>query len=333
MATMPNLGVDNDDVSSVLNEIDPLFSAPIGPSPAVKAPSAPAARKPILPALGLTPEQEQYAAAGAGAIAGPAVQSAAARVFPSKEARTAEAVKTLKQENDLQRLMRNMREEELLRRGVSPSDLQKSQTSGTKWMQNWAGIDKEIAGGVPQASAQYNRMKGQGPVTSRMTKMFGPSPAGEPGQPKVPLLDRLAQQSAEASKAAEASKSAESAAAAATQSRLGAAMPGVGSMAAKVLTSPAVQGPLAGAAAGLNFHEAYQRFVEGDRSGAVISALGGIGAVMSMFPGLGLAGAGLSLATIPAQYINDGLKNPEAQQNPHGKAMDPMGALTGYSGE
>lgn len=327
---MPDLGVDNTDTDVKLDIIDPLFGAPIGPSPSVKTATTPAGRKPAVPALGLTADQEQLAAAGAGAAVGPAMQAAAERVFPGKEARTAEAVKTLKKENELQRLMRNMREEELLRRGIAPDALQKPQTSGTKWMQNWAGVDKEIAGGVPQASAQYQRMKGQGPVTSRMTKMFGPSPAGEPGQPKVPLLDRLQQQSADAAKAAESAKAAEAAADAATHAKLGAAMPGVGSTLAKVATSPVVQGPLAGAAAGLGFHEAYQRFVEGDRSGAVIAALGGIGAVMSMFPGLGLAGSALSAASVPAQYVNQGLKNPEAQQNPQGRNMDPMGNLTGY---
>jgi methyl coenzyme M reductase beta subunit len=78
--------------------------------------------------------------------------------------------------------------------------------------------------------------------------------------------------------------------------------------AAEVVKSPIVGGALAGAGAGLSFYDAYRRFMDGDRSGAVISALGGTGALASMVPGLGLPGAAVGLASMPALYINDLLK-------------------------
>lgn len=332
MATMPDLGVDNNDSSFNLGELDSIFNAPIGVAPGKGGTPPPQGRKPVAPQLGLTADQEQLAAGATGALAGPAVQATLEKAFPSREKRLQQGVKDLRAENELQRMLRNMREEELLRRGVNPSDLNAtSQTSGTKWMQNWAGVDKEIAGGVPQASAQYQRMKGQGPVTSRLTKRFGPSPVGEPGQPKEPMLERLSRQTREAEAAAAARASATQAAEAATNARLGSAVPGVMSTVAKAAVSPYVQGPLAGGAAGLSFYEAYQRFLEGDRSGAVIAALGGVGAITSMVPGLGLAGTGLSLGSAAADYVNKGLKNPEMVTDTRNAQMDPMGGLTGYS--
>ena len=83
------------------------------------------------------------------------------------------------------------------------------------------------------------------------------------------------------------------------------------------LKSPLVQGPLAGGFAGLSFYEAYQRWMAGDRTGAVIEALGGVGGLMSLVPGLQIPGLAISAASIPAQYLNDRYKaKPETAEQP-----------------
>lgn len=329
---MPDLGVDDkQEDTGVLSTLDPVFNAPIGPAPSVVSKSAtPGVRQPLLPELGLTPEQEKYGAAGVGAVAGPATQKLAERMFPGEAARTAEGVKRLSEQQKLERLLRNMQEEELLRRGIKPADLAPStDTSGTKWMRNWAGIDTEVAGGVPQASAKYQRMKGQGPISGRMTKMYGPSPTGEPGMPKESLVDRLLRQGTEAEAAKATQASQVQSAGQAAQSRLAGAIPGTLSAVGRTLRSPVVQGPLAGGAAGMSFYEAYQRFMEGDRSGAVIEALGGAGALMSMIPGLQLPGAAMAVGAPAAQFVKEGLQRPETVRGAGEIQLDPAGNPVG----
>lgn len=336
MATMPDLGVDkNDDSGPDLGIIDPIFNAPLGPSPAAKNISpAPGARKSLFPEAGLTPQQEKYAAGAAGAVTGPAVQRMLEKAFPSEATRTAEGVKRLSEQQKLQTMLRNLQEEELLRAGIKPADVgPTSQTSGTKWLRNWGGIEKDIAGGVPQASAQYQRMKGQGPVTSRMTQQWGPTSAGEPGRPKEPLVDRLIRQGQEAEASAAQRAAATEQAGTAAQARLAEAVPGPLAAVGRAIRSPVVQGPLAGGAAAMSFYEAYQRFMEGDRSGAVIDALGGMGAIMTMVPGLQIPGLALSLGAAPAQYVKEGLKDPSRVQGVRDIPVDVTGVPTGMTGE
>lgn len=290
------------EADDALMALDPIFSAPVGPrvntQPARRDRNAPA-----FPELGLTANQERAAAAGTGAILGPGLQKTAETVFPSKEMRTAAGIKKLKEQQQMAQMLENMRNEELLRLGIQPEAAPRSTTSGTKWLQNWAGMDREIAGGVPEGAAAYNRSKGQGKISGRLTKLYGPL---EPGQS---IADKLLANSraneAVAAQRAAAMPAAEAAAAA----RLAEATPGPLSKAGKVVASPIVGGALSGAGAGLSFYEAYRRYQDGDRSGAVIAALGGVGALASMVPGLGLPGAGVGLASMPAMYINDLLKN------------------------
>jgi Tfp pilus assembly major pilin PilA len=336
MATMPDLGVDKNDDSGVdLGAIDPIFNTPIGPSPEAKnIPPAPGARKSLFPEVGLTPQQEKYAAGAAGAVTGPAVQRMLEKAFPSEAMRTAEGVKRLSEQQKLQTMLRNLQEEELLRAGIKPADVNPpGRTSGTNWMHNWAGIAKDIEGGVPQASAAYNRMKGQGPVTGRMTKQWAPTPAGEPGQPKEPLVDRLIRQGQEAEASAAQRAAAIEQASTAAQARLSEAVPGPLAAVGRAIRSPVVQGPLAGGAAAMSFYEAYQRFLEGDRSGAVIDALGGIGAIMTMVPGLQIPGLALSLGAAPAQYVKEGLKDPSRVRGVRDIPVDVTGVPTGMTGE
>lgn len=75
-----------------------------------------------------------------------------------------------------------------------PPELRINETpasGGEKWGKNWAGQDRPGTS-VPEAAAAYQRSKGQGPVTSRLTKLYGSSQVQEPGTPAVSQMKRLA---------------------------------------------------------------------------------------------------------------------------------------------
>lgn len=301
-ATQSNYNAEADDA---LMALDPIFSRPVGPDPNAKPP---AGSKPstAFPELGLTRNQERGAAAVVGAAAGPALQTAAQKLFPSKEMRTAEGVKKLREQEQLAQMMQRMRDEELLRMGIQPEAAPKTATSGTKWLQNWAGMDREIAGGVPEGAAAYNRSKGQGKISGRLTKMYGPL---EPGQS---IADKLLANANTAEQGRNARAAAMPAAQAAAAQRLAQATPGPMAKVANVMKSPITGGALSGAGAGLSFYEAYRRYMDGDRSGAVIAALGGTAAIASMIPGLQLPGTAVSAGSAVGLGINDLLKSQDA---------------------
>jgi hypothetical protein len=303
---------EDSEATKALQGLDPIFAAPIGTpvKASIKNPSVG-----LFPELGLTPNQERVAAAGAGAIAGPGLQKVAETVFPGSEMRQATAIKNLKESREVEKLLQAMRDEELLRLGIVPETASKGATSGTNWVKNWAGMNKEIAGGVPEGAAAYNRSKGQGKLSGRLTKLFGPLESGQS------IADKLLSQSIANEAAAATRASATPAAEAAAAARLAEATPGPLSKAASILKSPIVGGAAAGAGAGLSFYEAYDRYLRGDRSGAVIAALGGAGALASMVPGLGLAGGAVSLAAMPALAINDLMKSQPAAPQPTQQEM------------
>lgn len=296
-----------------LGHLDPIFDAPIGPAKAAK----PAGKRAntLFPEIGMTQGEEKAVATGVGAASGPLVQKGMAKLFPTAEMRTAEGVKKLQEEQRIKDMLQKLRDEELLKAGIPPEQLAqpKAQTSGTKWYQNWAGGNKEIAGGVPQAAAQYQRGKGQGEITKGLTKKFGPEIfAGEPGQIKPSLADRLIAQGKEAEDLNAARAAATPAAEAAAAKRLAEATPGPLSKVASVAKGPIVGGALGGAGAGLSFYEAYQRYMNGDRTGAVLSALAGAGGLMSMVPGLQIPGLALGLGATGVQYGLDKYNEPAA---------------------
>jgi hypothetical protein len=297
-----------------LGQLDPLFDAPIGPAKA--AATSKGKGKTLFPEMGMTPGEEKAVATGVGAASGPLVQKGMAKLLPTKEMRTAEGVKKLQEEQRVKDMLLKLRDEELLKAGIQPEQLAtpKAQTSGTKWYQNWAGGSKEIAGGVPEAAATYQRSKGQGKVTKKLTKKFGPDiyGAGEPGQIKESLVDRLIREGKEADAATTAKAAATPAAEAAAAKRLADATPGPLSKVASVAKAPLVGGALGGAGAGMSFYEAYQRYMAGDRTGAVLSALAGAGGLMSMVPGLQIPGIALGLGATGAQYAVDKYNEPAA---------------------
>jgi len=296
-----------------LDQLDDIFAMPIGPAKT----AAPANKKgkTLVPELGLSPGEEKAVATGTGALSGPLVQKGMGKLFPTQEMRTAEGVKKLQEEQRIKDMLQKLRDEELLKAGIQPEVApSRATTSGTKWYQNWAGGSKEIAGGVPEAAAQYQRSKGQGEITKKLTKKFGPDiyGAGEPGQIKESLVDRLIREGKEAEAAAKARAAAIPIAEAEAAKRLAAATPGPMAKVASVAKAPLVGGALGGAGAGMSFYEAYQRYMNGDTSGAVLSALAGAGGLMSMVPGLQIPGLAVGLGATGAQYALDKYNEPAA---------------------
>jgi len=296
-----------------LDQLDDIFAMPIGPAKT----AAPANKKgkTLVPELGLSPGEEKAVATGVGAVSGPLVQKGMGKLFPTKEMRTAEDVKKLQEEQRVKDMLKAFQDEELLKLGIQPEApvTSKTPTSGTKWYKNWAGGNKEIAGGVPKAAAQYQRSKGQGDITKDLTKRFGAEMfAGEPGQIKESLVDRLIREGKEAEAAAKARAAAIPIAEAEAAKRLAAATPGPMSKLASVAKGPVVGGALGGAGAGMSFYEAYQRYMNGDTSGAVLSALAGAGGLMSMVPGLQIPGLAVGLGATGAQYALDKYNEPAA---------------------
>ena len=250
----------------------------------------------------LTPRQEQLGAGAVGAYAGSRIKPGMTALFPTREQREAEGLRRIREAFQTQRTYQDILDEQLLRAGIRPEV--PATTSGEKWARNWAGQERPGVGGVPEASAAYQRSKGQGKVSGRLTKMYGPAGPNEPAA----LVDRLMQRSAQAAQQQAQTQQAMQSAARQAVEHVAEARPGPLSQVGRSLTGPRMSGALGGLGAGLSAYEAYQRFQEGDRSGAVIAALGGLGSAASLIPGLGLAGGAVGLASMPAMYINDILK-------------------------
>jgi len=76
---------------------------------------------------------------------------------------------------------------------------------------------------------------------------------------------------------------------------------------------PVIGPAIAGAGAGYNIADLIDRYEKGDTSGAVISAIGGLGSLAAMVPHPipRAVGTGLSLLSIPAAALNDYIKEKE----------------------
>ena len=164
-------------------------------------------------------------------------------------------------------------------------------TSGEKWAANWANQERPNVGGVPEASAAYQRSKGQGKVTSRMSKMWGPPPPSVPGQLPTSLADRLIEKSATV---------AQSPLTKATETiqgvgRLGANMVG------DLLRSKAM-GALGGGMAVYEGLEALKQLRAGNKEEAALSGVGALGGAMSIVPTIPTAIIGGGLSAIPSLY-------------------------------
>jgi hypothetical protein len=174
------------------------------------------------------------------------------------------------------------------------------ETGGGRWSQNWAGIEQPVEEGVPQASARYNRSKGQGKVTGRLTKMYGPH-----------FKLNIHQMPSAAEAAATEARMAAEAAERARQIRQAEQATMRAAKIAPALT--VVNRVLTGAGLGLGAYDVNRRLSEGDKLGAGLSAAAtGLGTVMPPFAPLAAAGMAL-------------YDSPEARQRLI-EAMQPGGA-------
>lgn len=183
-------------------------------------------------------------------------------------------------------------------------------SGGDSWRQNWAGQKNKTAGiSVPEASAEYQRTKGQGKVSGRISKMYGPSQPTEAGVFKPGRLS-LANQPT----------------------------PPISPLAGKVagyanaaLDSPIgrkVTGALGGYGAVTQGMEAADLYKKGDTAGAVISGLGALGSGIAAIPTppTRAVGAGMSMLSPAALWMlqHSRKMSPENAQGALGRT-DAMG--------
>ena len=171
-------------------------------------------------------------------------------------------------------------------------------TSGTNWIKNWGGIDKEIEGGVPAGAATYNRMKGQGTVSGRQTKMWGPI---EPGKSRV---DQILEKSAPLAEASPLDR--------------------VTNLFTSMMKAPIVKGALGGAGVGFSANEMANRIQNKDPVGAAIAGAGALGSLGSMIPGPQETGIpeAMAVASPAALYLLDKMREQQLKPAPLPKASE-----------
>jgi hypothetical protein len=153
-------------------------------------------------------------------------------------------------------------------------------SSGDAWLKNYANINKpDFTGGVPEAAQTYQRGKPSGKISSQLFKKFGNSPLNIGGFSAQQLLseDELLTKIRSDLYAHEMQKKA--AEAANQQANLRAAQ--VERQAASTANASKLAGPLATAGKligvagiGAGGYDAYTRFKNEDRPGALVGALG-----------------------------------------------------------
>ena len=198
--------------------------------------------------------------------------------------------------------------------GASIENIQKAANAplsgGDKWRQNWAGQGGQPTGvSVPEASAAYQRSKGQGKVSGRVTQMYGPP--SKPPQAGVFQAGRLS-----LTKPPNA--------------------PPVTPLAGKVaqygsaiLDSPLgkkTTGALGGYGAVTQGMDAVSQARQGDVAGSTISGIGALGNVLTAIPQTRPIGMGLSALTPAAQWMlqHSRKMSPENAQDALGRT-DAMG--------
>jgi hypothetical protein len=187
-------------------------------------------------------------------------------------------------------------------------------SSGAKWLQNWGGIAKEgFSGGVPDAAAQYNKMKPQGQIMQGLAKkgLITPQPV-QPGVFTGGQLSISGQPPVAPPVAPPPPPGPLSQAAGALKQGAGA-----------VLRSPLVSGALGGFSMADSGQEAEKRMQTGDTTGAMIAGTGALGGAMQMMPSpqLKVIGALVSAASPLTQYLRDNLKNQAPMPDPTEQEM------------
>lgn len=181
---------------------------------------------------------------------------------------------------------------ELLRGAPAPSG---GPTSGAKWLQNWGNIAKEgFQGGVPEAAAQYNKMKPQGEIMGALAKKGLITP--QPVQPGVFTGGQLSISGQPAPAPAPG-----------PLSQTGGMLKGA---AGAALRSPITMGALGGLSMAEQGQEFYSRYKDKDIPGMMISGAGVGGGALSLVPhpATRALGAGLSAASPLTMYLYDKLR-------------------------
>jgi hypothetical protein len=178
------------------------------------------------------------------------------------------------------------------RMGASIENLQKSANAplsgGDKWRQNWAGQGGQPTGAsVPEASAAYQRSKGQGKVSGRVSQMYGPP--NKPPEPGVFRAGRLSLPNQPVSPISQTGQT-------------------VSKYAGAILDSPLgkkTTGALGGYGAVTQGMEAADLYRKGDKVGAAISGLGALGSGIAAIPTTPtrVVGAGMSMLSPAALWM------------------------------
>lgn len=201
-------------------------------------------------------------------------------------------------------------------------------TSGEKWSANWAGQERPGVGGVPEASAAYQRSKGQGKITSEMSKRFGPAafPPVQPGVFQGSMADRLI----EAARQQEAAAQAAAQAAAKAQSPLTQAsemLRTIGRTSANLLADvmrSRAMGALGAGSAAYQGLEALKHLKAGRDEEAALSGAGALGGALMMIPTLPTTMVGGALSAAPYLYRKAQQATPQ-QVNRMQTSVDAMG--------
>jgi hypothetical protein len=180
-------------------------------------------------------------------------------------------------------------------------------SSGAKWLQNWGGIAKEgFSGGVPDAAAQYNKMKPQGQIMQGLAKkgLITPQPV-QPGVFTGGQLSISGQPPAPPPPPPQPGALSQAA---------GAVKQGAGA----VLRSPLAMGALGGFSAVESGQETQKRMASGDDTGAMIAGTGVGGGLMQMIPhpATRAIGAAISVASPLTLYLRENLKNQTPMPDP-----------------
>jgi hypothetical protein len=185
-------------------------------------------------------------------------------------------------------------------------------SSGAKWLQNWGNIPKEgFSGGVPEAAAQYNKMKPQGQIMQGLAKkgLLTPQPV-QPGVFTGGQLSISGQPPAPPPPPPPPGPLSQAA---------GAVKQGVGA----VLRSPLASGALGGLSMAESAQEADRQIRAQDTTGAAIAGAGIGGGAMQIFgsPRVKAIGALVSAASPLTLYLRENLRKQTPMPDPTEQEM------------
>jgi len=240
-------------------------------------------------------EIDKSLATGAGATVG-----AIAGTLETGSRAGSKIMDALKSTKEAADAARAAQEASMASMGASPD------SAGQKWKAK-TGYGRGAGETVQDVSSSYERAKGKGKISGRMSKLYGVPDVGEP----TALLDRMIyrkelqeRMAKEAADLAAAEQKAAIAAAkrAKTVSRVGA-----------LARIPIIGPTIAGGSLGYDIADMIERGEAGDYRGAAIKGVGALGSGMALVPHplTRAIGTGLGLASIPAGMLSDYYRDQE----------------------